>query len=90
MILNFGSNYLICKMKDKYYIFSLIIVENKICIGEESFPFHTEAEAHLFLLEKAKQESKENTQKVTCLEVLSHYVFAVERFSQEDLPLDAG
>ncbi len=68
-MLNRICNFFIVKLKDQYYI----LEESRL--SEMKGPFHTSELAHLWLIEKAKEESIKDKILIQCLEVEKQYVF---------------
>lgn len=70
------SNFYIVKMAEKYYVFSVRVVLGGVMYSCISDAFHTETAAHLFLIEKAKEEGKMmGNMSFQCVEVLKQYAF---------------
>lgn len=67
--------YFIGKVKDKHFIFRQMAGKGGLMVfGSDGESFHTVEDAHLWLIEKAKEDSSDNI-KYSCVEVEKEYLF---------------
>lgn len=79
----FLSEYLIGKIKDKYYIFTLQAMMGGVQFSPGSPAFHTEEEAHSALIERAKEASTDET-KISCVEIIRNFIFIGDDVEKPD------
>lgn len=71
----FGT-FSIGKVEDKFYVFYVMAANGGVMFSQSSPPFHTEEDAHLYLIEKAKEESTAEA-KVSCIEITRSFMYVM-------------
>lgn len=71
----FGT-FMIGKIQDKFYIFYMMAANGGVTFSKASEAFHTEEDAHLFLIKKANEESTPET-KVSCIEITRSFMYVM-------------
>lgn len=68
------STFFIGKVSDKYYVYEIQAMFGGVTFANAEGPFHTSEDAHLWLIEKAKDMTDES-QIMKCVEIERQFIF---------------